>query len=413
MNSTNKVNEKYNYLLKIFKKNRIILSRVMRQYAVLKRNYIKLRRTSTRTVKELSEKIVENKYQIVFSTRRKILNISNDFLSEIEMTKEEFSQSFYIDTLFDNYFPRPDRNKKEILIKPFHFPIMIKNYMLEDEHIHPYVHFEFYGKVKFIQERKDFFYFINVRDISSDVELNYIQNTDSVIKSLSISNLYLQQAKKNIEVHKIMLIFLTCSLIEEYNKETSDHLRRIQEITTLISEECLKLGLIDINDYDAAEYVKDINYTSVLHDIGKMGVPNYLLSKESKLTPDEKKIITTHTTIGANYIKKIIDYLATDPNYSSYTYFLMIPYEICLYHHERWDGKGYPERLSGKNIPVSARIVSVADTYDAIRGNRAYTTPRTHEEAMSIIKKESGKQFDPDIVKALENVSEYLEEVEY
>ncbi|OHD49681.1 MAG: hypothetical protein A2Y29_06925 [Spirochaetes bacterium GWE2_31_10] len=144
-----------------------------------------------------------------------------------------------------------------------------------------------------------------------------------------------------------------------------------------------------------------------------MGVPNYLLSKETELTSDEKKIITTHTVIGANYIKKIIDFLSADPNYSSYIHFLNIPYDICLYHHERWDGKGYPEGLAGKNIPVSARIVAVADTYDAIRGNRSYTVPRTHKEALEIIRKESGKQFDPDIVSAFVNVSDLLEDVEY
>ncbi|HBD92787.1 MAG: hypothetical protein A2015_08710 [Spirochaetes bacterium GWF1_31_7] len=413
MAEKDKIVEKYNYLLKLFKKNRIILGRVMKRYVTLKRNYINLRALSNKTVKDLSNKIIEDKYQIVFNSKKHIVNVSQEFLDEIEMTKEELSQSFYIDTLFSNFFPTLDKSQKEIPIKPFHFPIMIKNYFIENEHIHPYVHFEFFGKIKYITERKDYFYFLNIRDMTSEIELNYIQNTDSVIKSLSISNLFLQQAKKNIEVHKIILIFLICSLIEEYNKETSDHLKRIQEITGFISDECLRMGFIDEPGYDKGEYVKDINYTSVLHDIGKMGVPNYLLSKETELTSDEKKIITTHTVIGANYIKKIIDFLSADPNYSSYIHFLNIPYDICLYHHERWDGKGYPEGLAGKNIPVSARIVAVADTYDAIRGNRSYTVPRTHKEALEIIRKESGKQFDPDIVSAFVNVSDLLEDVEY
>lgn len=413
MAGNDRVVEKYNYLIKLFKTNKIILNRVLRKYIQLNRKYLRLRKETQKTVKELNEKIAENCYQIIFDTKKRIINISADFLKDIEMSKDEFNQSFYIDTLFNNFFPAIDRTKKEINIAPFHFPIMLKNFSSDNEHIHPYVHYQLYGKIKYIPLKRAYYYFINLKDVSSDVELNYIQNTDSVIKSLSISNLFLQQANKKIEVHKIMLIFLICSLIEEYNKETSDHLKRIQDITTILSAECLRMGIIKNVDCDAEEYIKDINYTSPLHDIGKMGVPNYLLSKEGELTPDEWKVMATHTIIGAGYIKKIIDFLKKDPNYSSYTKFLLIPYDICLYHHERWDGGGYPDGLKGEFIPISARIVSVADTYDAIRGNRSYTVSKSHKQACDIIVKESGKQFDPKVVEAFINIQDELEDIQY
>ena len=222
------------------------------------------------------------------------------------------------------------------------------------------------------------------------------------------------KAKKSIEMHKVMVISLTCSLIEEYNKETSMHLEKIKTLTGYLTLECERMGLINIEGYDKDEFVKDITYTSVLHDIGKMGIPNEILSKDEALTEEERNIIRSHTQIGANYIRKIIDSFKEDPSFSLYINFLKIPYNICLYHHERWDGRGYPSGLKEKFIPIEARIVAIADTYDAIRAHRIYShSKRSHQEVVDIIKNESGKQFDPKIVEAFLNISDKFEQVEY
>lgn len=413
MDQREKLQDKYNYLLNLFKKDRAVLARLMRKYSALRKDYLRLKRYNGKAVKDMMEKLVEDKYQMIFNQKRKIISISKEFLEEIEMTLEEFQQSFYVDLLFDKFFPPLPFGKKEAQIPPFHLPILLKNYMASKGQIHPYIHYQFSGVVRNVKSKGAFYYFLNLKDISSEVELNYIQNTDTLITSLSISNLHLQKAKKSIEVQKIMLIFLICSLFEEYSKETSEHLRRIQDITTILSKECLRLGLIQIVDYDKEEYVKDVNYTSVLHDIGKMGVPNEVLSKKGKLTPEEREIIQNHTKIGAAYIDKIIVYLSKNADYSTYTNFLKIPYEICLYHHEKWDGTGYPQGLKEEEIPIAARIVAVADTYDAIRGNRSYDKGRTHEEALGILIQASGTQFDPEIVKAFVNVQSEFCMVKY
>lgn len=425
LNIFNQLKSKYKVLQRNFtivgtalKKSRIAFKRLLRDYIILKKRYIILKKYSTKKVNELIEKINIENFELIFDHNRRLLQVSDKFLEEIEMDKTEFAQSFYVDILFEKFLPQPVRQNfnenNEIIIEEFQFPIMIKNYKFEDEtHIHPYMYFKISGKLRFDEKTKVYLYFLNAENISSSVELAYFQKTDSLITTLSITNFNLLKAKKTIEMHKIMLIFLTCSIIEPFNKETSMHLEKIRTITTHLTAECKRIGLIKPDNYDPEEYIKDINYTSVLHDIGKVGLPQELLTKESALTEEEKSIIKQHTKIGAEYIHKIIKVLFEDPQYSLYVDFLRVPYEICLYHHERWDGKGYPEGLSGEDIPISARIVSVADTYDAIRANRSYDASRSHRDAVEIIRKESGKQFDPKIVEAFLNISHILEQIEY
>ena len=407
------LNKKTNFFSSAFKKSRLAFKRLLRDYLILKKRYLILQKYSSKKVNQLLEKINQENYEIIFTHTKQILRISEKFLSEIEMEQLEFAQSFYVDILFEKFLPPIVGKVEKIEIEPFQFPIMIKNYEFDDDHIHPYVYFSISGEIRLDRKTNLFLYFLKVENISASVELNYLNKTDTLISTLSVTNFNLMKAKKTIEMHKIMLIFLTCSIIEQYNKETSIHLQKIRTITTLLSTELKRLGLIKVDNYDLEEYIKDINYTSVLHDIGKVGIPNDILSKEEALTPDEREIMKNHTKIGAEYIHKIIKILLEDPSYSLYVDFLRVPYEICLYHHERWDGKGYPDGLSGELIPISARIVAVADTYDAIRANRSYDKSRTHQEAMNIIQSQSGKQFDPDVVSAFINITELLEKIEY
>jgi len=123
-------------------------------------------------------------------------------------------------------------------------------------------------------------------------------------------------------------------------------------------------------------------------------VPDEILLKPGKLTPEEFAIMETHTTKGSEMIKK----MQFDDDQDLY---LMHCYDICRHHHERWDGKGYPDKISGNDIPLSARIVSIVDVYDALVSQRVYKPPFTHEEAMKIIEEDSGKKFDSSIVAEL------------
>lgn len=401
---------KYNRLTKLYKQLRFSLNRIYKNYSIARQNFHILYKYSNSKVKQLVSRIKREKYSLIINHKRKIHTISPEFLKEIAMSRAEFEQSFYLDILFEKYLP-PITGSPESPIPAFKFPIYVDSLSIDEIHVHPYIYFKFWGKMK--RSKEGTVYYLAMQNISSDVELKYFQKTDFLIRSLSSSKLNLLRANKTIEVHKRMLIMLTTLLIQEYNQETSEHLRRIERITTYLTAECRKMGLFKISNYDLDEYIKDLNYTSVLHDIGKISVPLEILTKPGRLNDEEMKVMRSHSTAGARYIKQIIQYLKDNSLYSTYTDFLELPYEICLYHHERWDGNGYPNGLKGTDIPIAARIVAVADTYDAIRGNRSYDDPRSHNSAVEIITKEAGGQFDPEVVEAFLNISHLLNELTY
>lgn len=130
-----------------------------------------------------------------------------------------------------------------------------------------------------------------------------------------------------------------------------------------------------------------------LHDIGKISTPDYILNKPAKLNQEEYEIIKHHSEEGGKIIHKILSDLE-DENY------VQMAYEIANYHHERWDGNGYPQKLQGDNIPLNARIMAVADVYDALISSRCYKEGYSKEKSTDIILEGRGTQFDPDVVDA-------------
>ena len=143
--------------------------------------------------------------------------------------------------------------------------------------------------------------------------------------------------------------------------------------------------------------VQHILYASPMHDIGKIGVPDNILVKPGKLTDEEFETMKTHTTIGA----KILAHSKSE--------ILKVAEQIALYHHEKWNGTGYPHGLSGDTIPLTARIVALADAFDALTSKRPYKDPYPFDVACDIIKKERGQHFDPAIVDVfLDNIDEIL-----
>jgi putative two-component system response regulator len=131
-----------------------------------------------------------------------------------------------------------------------------------------------------------------------------------------------------------------------------------------------------------------------LHDIGKVGIPDRILLKPGKLTPDEFEVMKTHTTLGRDAIAAAERLLETPDS------FLQCAREIAYSHQEKWDGSGYPQGLRGTAIPFSARLMAIADVYDALISRRPYKEPMPHEQAVEIITKGRGSHFDPDLVDA-------------
>ncbi|HHY52710.1 MAG TPA: HD domain-containing protein, partial [Clostridiales bacterium] len=130
---------------------------------------------------------------------------------------------------------------------------------------------------------------------------------------------------------------------------------------------------------------------SPLHDIGKGGIPDAILLKPGKPTPEEFEIMKTHVTVGHKTLASVQEQCAVNA-------FLQTGMEITLCHHEKWDGSGYPNGLKGEAIPLSARIMALADVYDALRSKRVYKDGFSHEESVEIIRRESGRHFDPHLV---------------
>lgn len=181
-------------------------------------------------------------------------------------------------------------------------------------------------------------------------------------------------------------------MVEEKDGITGTHLIRMTEYSRLIAEE---LVMHENLDYRVKQsFVNDINNHAALHDIGKIGIPDSILKKPGKLTEDEREIMKTHTIIGKEILEKIEEDLKIfNKN------FLNIAIDIVGGHHERWDGKGYPHGLKGKEIPLAARIVSIGDVFDSLTSKRPYKDYFGFKKSVQIINEGSGGQFDPVLVK--------------
>jgi len=151
--------------------------------------------------------------------------------------------------------------------------------------------------------------------------------------------------------------------------------------------------------------IKTLFMSAPLHDIGKVGIPDSILLKPGRFTPEEFEIMKTHTTLGAEAIARAEEDLGFEVK------FLKIAKEITLYHQEKFDGSGYPEGLKGEQIPLSARIMAVADVYDALISKRVYKEPVSHEKGVAIMREGRGTHFDPDIFDAFLEIQDTFLEV--
>ena len=188
------------------------------------------------------------------------------------------------------------------------------------------------------------------------------------------------------------------TIIEYRSLETGDHIRR----TTMLTGATIR-KMLGADTFRAALLAENINSmikASALHDIGKIGISDGILLKPGKLSHDEFEIIKTHTTIGNEIIDSIALTLPDNDMYLKYAQ------EICHYHHERWDGNGYPSGLKGEEIPIAARTISIVDVYDALVSPRCYKSAYSHEESIRIIMEGRGTQFDPNICDLLPALSE-------
>ncbi len=211
----------------------------------------------------------------------------------------------------------------------------------------------------------------------------------------------LLQSFEDVKEARSGIVLGLAKLSEYRDKDTGRHLERIREYSKVIAQEMSTLP--QYRGYITSQYIEDIYQSSILHDIGKVGVPDAILLKKGKLTKEEYEQIKIHTLLGGQTLSSIIKQFKDQT-------FLTIAKEIAYYHHEKWNGQGYPSQLKGERIPLSARIIAIADVYDALTSKRCYKEKLSHSNAKKIIMNEKGELLDPDVVDAfLARESEFLE----
>lgn len=212
----------------------------------------------------------------------------------------------------------------------------------------------------------------------------------------------IQTKNKTISKMQNGLIMVLADMVESRDKCTGDHVRKTAAYVKIIMEEMKKENIYA--DQLTDEFIRNVKNAAPLHDIGKISVSDTILNKPDKLTDEEFVIMKTHTTLGSEIIERVID-MVPDTGY------LAEAKRLSEYHHEKWNGKGYPHGISGEEIPLSARIMAVADVFDALVSRRSYKEPFTFEKAMDIIRKDAGVHFDPLVAQAFINAEDRVRQV--
>ncbi|MBL4693466.1 MAG: response regulator [Magnetovibrio sp.] len=239
--------------------------------------------------------------------------------------------------------------------------------------------------------------------------LNRVNNTLAVRMLYTKSEeLVARRTQELSDTQDVMILGLT-TLAETRDNETGDHIRRTQRYVEALAQKLQEHpNFKDVLD----DHIITLLYKSApLHDIGKVGIPDSILRKLGKLTEEEYAIMQTHPTLGMDAILTAEHALHKDDSPETKTTFLTLAREIAYCHHEKWDGSGYPQQLSKTDIPLSARLMAVADVYDALISKRIYKDPFTHEDAVSFIKDGRGTHFDPDVIDAFVDIADQFSEI--
>lgn len=209
----------------------------------------------------------------------------------------------------------------------------------------------------------------------------------------------IKSQSKKLEETNNQIIETLSTVVEFRNLESGMHIRRIKSFTRILARYMAKhYPEYELNE----EKIKVIVQVSAMHDVGKIAIPDSILLKPGRLTSEERKIMQTHTTKGCEIINTIS--VLQNKEYFGYTY------EICRYHHERYDGSGYPDGLRGEEIPIAAQIVSVADVYDALVSDRVYKSAYSKAEAFQMICDGKCGMFSPKLIDCFRNTRKKLEE---
>ena len=248
----------------------------------------------------------------------------------------------------------------------------------------------------------------SVLDVKRDDELGDLgvalhRMVDSLKRMMRLNIEQTEERKRNLAALRDSMLITLADLVESRDKSTGEHIRKTASYVRIILEELKREGLFSdiIND----DYILRVVSCAPLHDIGKIKVPDAILNKPGKLTDEEFRVMKTHAAMGGEVIGQIQRIVPDSDN-------LIVAKDIATYHHEKWDGSGYPDGLVGEAIPLSARVMAVADVFDALVSERAYKKAFSTDRAFSMIREESGRHFDPRIVSAFLSAKDEILQVE-
>lgn len=209
----------------------------------------------------------------------------------------------------------------------------------------------------------------------------------------------IQSKSETISKMQVGLIMVLADVVEGRDDSTGEHIKKTAAYTGIILEQMRKEGKYP--DIITDKFIADVVHSAPLHDIGKIHISDVILNKPGKLTDEEYEIMKTHAAYGGDLVKRAMENVP-DSDY------LNEAVNIARYHHEKWNGKGYPEGLAGEDIPLSARVMAVADVFDALVSKRIYKPPYSFERAMEIIQNDSGTHFDPSVAEAFIHASDLV-----
>lgn len=217
-------------------------------------------------------------------------------------------------------------------------------------------------------------------------------------KELERHNQYLEdlvrEKVREISESQLATILALSKLAESRDDVTGKHIERTRIYCRLIAL-CIR-GDPRYREIVTDEFVENIYHAAPLHDIGKVGIPDRILLKPGKLSPEEFEIMKTHTTLGAGTLERVLEEYPGNA-------LLKMGITLTRYHHEKWDGSGYPDGLAGEGIPLGGRIMALADVYDALRSHRPYKEAFSHKQSAAVILEGRGSHFDPAVVDAFED----------
>ena len=307
---------------------------------------------------------------------------ANEPLAHLEVPLEELKQIIKLKT---GESRRLTRNLELERASSYTADVLYQKGYLSSYIVPLFDHSRFHGIITYTSQRQDRF----------DRERTRLQIdiTAKLISMMLISELYAIRGLKG-----------TVKTLKEIaairDNETGAHLERMSRYSQLIAKQLATTLPLD------DEYIEDLYQSAPLHDVGKIAIPDSILLKNGKLTTEEFEVMKQHALLGEDIIQRTLKNLQMkDKSFSR------ILLNIVHYHHENWDGSGYPESHSGEQIPLEARIIRVADVYDALTSQRPYKKPWSEEETLKYLQEGSGTLFDPDCVQAVLQISHKFRQI--